>query len=372
MDTTKYAKRLKVCVATCALLLTAASANAETVVHTTRYNYDAENYASDIENATTLTGTAKVKQQNKNTAGAKKGPTPRRAVPYTWEMAVEYAQMHSEDITPHKIGGYKDKYGNFSNWRCIDFLGDQGLMNRGNSFWGRPSRTYLRLAIHYGQETNPIRPFATIIWAADVNKRYQNDLNQNLNDTNINDTNIDIDKNTSHPKYIRIVFESGYEKEFSTDLDTMRGASYSIFNIYDILFPFSLFFSTVGDQRSGYIILTSEDIWDIYKHGNIANVYLDDNKGLGLGTGQLSFFYSGDKQEEDKQQLTYGFEHIVRLLNISPATLEGERILKKKQEEKEYRDKLRKEVREEIIKEEIRKEILEEVREEVRLGKEGK
>ena len=362
-----WAKKLNICAVAGAMLLTFTGANAETIVHTTRYNYDADNYANSVENATALTATAKAKQKNN---GVKKKPTPRRSVPYTWEMAVEYAEMHPEDITPHKIGGYKDKYGNFSKWRCIDFLGDQGLMNRGNSFWGTPSRTYLRLAIHYGQETNAPKPFATIIWAADINKRHQNDLNQNSNDMNINNNEL---KNIS-PKYLRIVFESGYEKEFSTDMEKMRYLHYSNFNIYDILyFPLSIIFPTsVGYKRSGYILLTNEDIWDIYKHGNIVNVYLDDDKGLGLGTGQLSFFYSGNKQEEDKIQLTYGFEHIVRLLDITPATLEGERILKKRQEDKEYRDKIREEVKKEIIKEEIRKEILEEVREEYKLGKEGK
>lgn len=360
-----WAKKLNICAVAGAMLLTFTSANAETIVHTTRYNYDADNYANSVENATALTATAKAKQN-----GTKKKPTPRRPVPYTWEQAVEYAEMHPEDITPHKIGGYKDKYGNFSKWRCIDFLGDQGLMNRGNSFWGRPSHTYLRLVIHYGQETNAPTPFATIIWAADVNKRYQNDLNQNLNDRKRNNFITD----NSSPQYIRIVFESGYEKEFSTDLKNIRGLYYSNFNIKDILlFPLSLLLSTsAGDKRSGYILLTNEDIWDIYKHGKIANVYLDDDKGMGLGTGQLSFFYSGNKQEEDKIQLTYGFEHIVRLLDITPATLEGERILRKRQEDKEYREKLREEVRKEIMKEEMRKEILEEVREEYKLGKEGK
>lgn len=365
MNFKKSINKAKVCAIIGALLSSSSLTYAETVVHTTRHYSDKLNVASDLSNETPL---AEIKVKSRDNNANNKPKKTKRPQPYSWDDALDYAKMYPEDITPHKIGGYKDKYGNFSNWRCIDFLGDQGLMNRGNSFWGRPSRTYLRLAIHYGQETNPIRPFATIIWAADVNKRYQNDLNQNLNDTNINDTNID--KNTSHPKYIRIVFESGYEKEFSTDLDTMRGASYSIFNIYDILFPFSLFFSTVGDQRSGYIILTSEDIWDIYKHGNIANVYLDDNKGLGLGTGQLSFFYSGEKQEEHKRQLTYGIEHMVRLLNINPATVAYDRKQREDAEKKTRYDKVRSEAKEQVYMEEMKKEVLAEVREEIRESKE--
>ena len=361
------------------LILSNASVNAETIVHTTRYSYDTESSADTSPQVQETNYNAPAKAKSKSVK--KNELKPHRPAPYTFESAIEYAKVYPEDITVHRYGGYKDKYGNFSKWRCLDFLGDAGLFNRGDSFWGRPSHTYLRLMVHYGQETNAPAPFATLIWAADINKRHQNDINTNINDKKREYINTDKNgRKTSNvlPKYIRIVFESGYEKELSTNMEEMRWLPYSNPNIYDILyFPLSLFFATsVGDKRSGYILLSSEDLWDIHKHGYIANVYLDDDKGYGVGTGSLSFFYSGEKQAEDKEQLTYGFEHIVRLLNINPATIAYERNKRKAAEKKAYKDKLRSEVKDEIYKEEIKKElgkeIMEEVREEYRLDKEIK
>lgn len=318
-----WAKKLNVCAIAGAMLLTFTSANAETIVHTTRYNYDADNYANSVENAMALTATAKAKQKNN---GVKKKPTPRRSVPYTWEMAVEYAEMHPEDITPHKIGGYKDKYGNFSRVRVLDFLGDAGLSNSGMSFWGTPDHTFLRVTLDYGQATNPRKPIAIIGWATD--RRYLgNDV----------------------PTYLKIVFESGYEKKI---LITGKMLKTSYIN-------WALFFPTFASKYSSHVELTNEDVWDIYKHGDIANVYIDDGY-----KGGTSFFYSGNKQEEHKRQLTYGFEHMVKLLDITPATLAYERTKREAAEKKEYQDKLRTEAKTEIYKEEIKKEISDEVKKE--------
>jgi len=339
-------------------------------VHTTRYHYGVANAGGDSQGEKPV---AEINAKSKANAEANNTPKKlRRPRPYSWEQAVGYAEMYPEDITPHKIGGYKDKYGNFSKWRCIDFLGDQGLCNRGDSFWGRPSHTFLRFTIHYGQETNEPTPFATIIWAADINRRHQNDLNSNYADMNINNNNYELKKIS--PKYLRIVFESGYEKEFPTDMENMRWLHYANFNIFDILTPWSRIFpwffpTSIGYKRSGYIFLTYEDLWDIYKHGNIVNVYLDDGHGLGMGTGQLSFFYSGEKQEEHKRQLTYGIEHMIRLLNINPATVAYDRKQREDEERKAHYDKVREEVKNEIYKDEIRKEIMEEVRKEYREDK---
>ncbi|MBO6178221.1 MAG: hypothetical protein J6O04_03530 [Selenomonadaceae bacterium] len=339
------------------LILSNASVNAETIVHTTRYSYDTETSANNSPQVEKTNYKAPSKANNKSVK--KNEIKPHRPIPYSWDAAVDYAKIYPEDITIHKIGGYKDKYGNFSKWRCLDFLGDQGLCNRGDSFWGVPEQTYLRIMIHYGQETNPPMPFALIIWAADIN-RYEKDNN---------------DRNPYHrvqekrePRFLRIVFESGYEKEFSTDWKDTNWYYYRNFNIYDILyFPLSLFIPTsVADRRKGYIFLTSEDVWDIYKHGNIANVYLDDGRGFGMSTGTLSFFYSGDKQEEHKEQITYAFEHMVSILNINPATLAYEKNKRKETEEREYREKIRSRLKNEVKQDMIVKDLMEEVKEEVK------
>ncbi|MBO6304711.1 MAG: hypothetical protein J6M62_06520 [Selenomonadaceae bacterium] len=349
MNIRNWAKKLNICAVAGAMLLTFTSANAETIVHTTRYNYDADNYANSVENATALTATAKAKQ--KNNATNKKEPTPRRPVPYTFAQAIDYAEMYPEDITVHRIHGIKDKYGNFGNWLFLDFLRRKGLNNAGNAFWGFPEQTFLRVTLHFGQEINPQEPFAMLSWGADLNK-----LNKLTRRAPMVSAKY-------RPISLKIVFESGYEKEFLIDPNDIGKCSHLLFGFL---------FIRVGHYYGSNIELTREDIWDIYKHGNIANVYIEN----GLGTGDISFFYSGEKQEEHKQQLTYGFEHMVRLLNINPATLAYERKRREDAEKKRYSDKVRSQVKDElyreIYKEEMRKEILEEVREEYKLGKEGK
>ena len=222
--------------------------------------------------------------------------------------------------------------------RVLDFLGDDGLANRGNSILGIGNFTKLRVTLNYGQATVRSQPFAVIYW--NFNKLY--------------------DKNTSNPHTINIVFESGYVKAISTAKEW-----------YAAYLHRGLVVNTFASDYSGSALLTREEIWDIYQHGKIANVYLDNG-----GYGGVSFFYSGNKQEEHKQQLTYGFEHMVRLLNITPATLAYERNIRLAAEKKAYRNGLRSEVKNEIYKEEIKKElgkeIMEEVREEYRLDKEIK
>lgn len=319
-----WAKKLNICAVAGAMLLTFTSANAETIVHTTRYNYDADNYANSVENATALTSTAKAKQ--KNNGATKKKPTPRRSVPYTWEMAVEYAEMHKEDITVHKYGGYKDQYGNFSRMRVLDFLGDEGLANRGNGILGFPDFTYLRLTLNYGQATGSTQPYAIISW--NFNK---------------------LAGNSSSNQILNIVFESGYVKQISTSTEW----SSWIYKHSGVLVY------TWANDRGGSIWLTNEDIWDIYKHGDIANVYVSSS-----GYKNINFFYSGNKQEEHKRQLTYGFEHLVKLLGITPATIEYDRAKRKAYEKQAYRDRLANGVKEEIYKEEIKKEISDQVKQE--------
>ncbi len=242
-----------------------------------------------------------------------------------------YAEMYPEDITPHKYGGYKDQYGNFSKMRILDFLGDEGLANRGNSIFGIGNWTSLRITLNYGQETVPTQPFAAILW--NFNKM--------------------MDWNTSNPQTVNIVFESGYVKTLSTSKEW-----------YSLYYHPGIVWNTWASHYGGSVLLTNEDVWEIYKHGNIANVYVDNG-----GYGKVHFFYSGEKQEEHKRQLTYAFEHLMRLLNITPATLAYERTQRKVFEKRAYRDKLTAEAKNEIYKDEIRKEIMEEVRKEYREDK---
>ena len=363
MNLQKYTKAAKIFAITGALLCSTSLVYAETVVHTTRHYRDSLNAAKNAADDESL---AEINTKSKHNVADNKPKKTRRPAPYSWEDALDYAMMYPEDITPHTLGGYKDKYGNFSKWCCLDFLGDQGLCNRGDSFWGRPSHTFIRFTIQYGQVTNNITPFPVIIWAGDIN-RYEKDPYDRNPYNNVQEKR--------EPRYLRIVFESGYEKEFPTDYKQTKWYYYKNFNIYDILFlPLSLFFPiSVADRRKGYIFLTSEDVWDIYKHGNIANIYLDDGHGFGMGTGQLSFFYSGEKQEEHKRQLNYGIEHMVRLLNINPATLAYERQQNKIATEKEYRENEKNKLKEEVKRDMMRKELLEEVKkeaqEEIKLGR---
>lgn len=289
---------------------------AETVVHT--------------EKSDTVRAKARA---NLNATANKKEITPRKPVPYTWDQAVEYAKMHKEDITPHKYGGYKDKFGNFSRLRTLDFLGDEGLANRGNSILGFPDFTYLRLWINYGQGTEKTQPFAVISWNFNRLSGF----------------------NEENPQVCNIVFESGYVKQLSTSSQW-----YSAGYIHSGILVYSW-----ASDRGGSVVLSNEDIWDIYKHGDIANVYV--NYG---GSRNINFFYSGNKQEEHKKQLTYGFEHLTRLLNINPSTLEYERRQRKIYEINQYRGKIRSklknEIKAKILEEEFKKEVQEEVREEIR------
>lgn len=351
-----YSKKAKITVVSASLfLLPFSCAYGETVVHTTRYHYDANvaDNAPVIENFSKKESVSK--QKSNFAANSGKKQKRRLPAPYSFEQAIDYAEMQPDDITIHKIYGMKDKYGNFSKWVYFDFLGDQGLYNRGDSFWGFADHTYLRLTMHIGQETNKIKPFVILSWHADVNRLYKKSpMKEDFKDPILD--------NKYKPTAIRIVFESGYEKSFPIEPRQIYGYNY---------LHFGLFLIEIGLNRGSYIVLSNEDIWEIYRHGNIANVCLDD----GYGTGNVSFFYSGEKQEEHKRQLTYGFQHIARLLNVNKNTIIAEREKREALERKEYRENVRAElkerVRKELVEKDLLKEVREEVQEEIKLDKEN-
>lgn len=113
-------------------------------------------------------------------------------------------------------------------------------------------------------------------------------------------------------------------------------------------------------------MLTDVDVYDIYTHGAIAAISIDDgNVGDNL-QGIQHMFYAGEKDLEEKANMTKGFAHIVAMLEIDAEVLEAKRAALEAEAEQQRLIDLRKEVEAEIKaeaeREALKKQILEEMK----------
>lgn len=246
--------------------------------------------------------------------------------PMDYDNAVLYQIKNSKDIVSHKYT-QKDTDGNKKKLRIFDFLKNEGLYHSGNTLAGVADRSSLRLQLNYGFEGKVQKPVASIVWLAD--------LAGNPN-------------NGYKPKYVRIVFDSGYVKELA-----LQGWQYQLELINGV------FRSSWAHCFWGAIDLSNMDIYDIVEHGNIAAVYVDDGNN-----NPRHFFYSGNKDTENKASLTRGFQHIAKILDINNITIQQELSEYQINAEQERKSKLRAEIQKEINdekeREAIKKELLSE------------
>lgn len=252
----------------------------------------------------------------------------------TYEEALRYQKLYPDEIYARKVK-MKDTYGEKNNIRVFNLLKKEGVLHTGGStMGGKGERTGINLLINYGFEDEEIEPYAYIRWAADLEGSPEGNY---------------------APEKMFIVFEDGFIKTID-----LQGWEYK----YQQLMGW---FSTMWCHTyGGRIKLSDVDIYDIYSHGKISAVSIDDGvKGDNLN-GVKHFFYSGTKDSEEKELLTKGFAHAVKILEIDPNTIEQKRIALEKEEENKRIEKVKKEVekeiREEMEREALKKQILEEMK----------
>ena len=224
----------------------------------------------------------------------------------------------------------KDITGEKDKWRYFSFLSSDGLLNTGNTNIGVADRTFLNYVINYGFENNPIEPYACIVWEADLagdpTKGYE-------------------------PSVFRILFADNYVKTF--DLQGWE---------YKKKFVHGIFFSDLAHSYSGTIKLSRFDIYEMSKHGAVVSASVDAGNG-----GIKHFFYTGNKNKEDKELLTRAFQHSLILLGIDSNKMQSEYDAYKKHLEEERIAKLRAEVEAEIKAEQEREAIKQQILAEMKL-----
>lgn len=232
--------------------------------------------------------------------------------------------IHAEYETMKDITGEKDK------WLYFSFLSSDGLLNTGNTDLGVADRTFINYIINYGFENSPIEPYACIVWEADLagdpTRGYE-------------------------PKVFRILFEDKYVKTF--DLQGWE---------YKKKFVHGIFFNDLAHSYSGTIKLSRFDVFEMSKHGAVVSASIDAGNG-----GIKHFFYTGNKNKEDKELLTRAFQHSLILLGIDSDKMQAEYIAYKQQQEEERIAKIRAEVEAEIKAEQEREVIKQQILKEMKL-----
>lgn len=244
----------------------------------------------------------------------------RAPQPMSFERALAYQKLHSEDIT-FNTSKTKDQYGNKGTTRCFDFLGETGHYNQGSSISGYADNTGLRFSVQYGFENAQTAPYAVIGWSADLSSP------------------------SCHPNFMRFVFSSGYVKEIS-----LQEWAYNPYVNY------GLFASSYAYRFHGRIELNNYDIYELITHGDIAAVYIDN----GIG-GVRHFFYSGDKNAKQKAQLNRGLVHMAKMLDISHETVSAEYQMQQAKAEAERKARIKDEIRQEIAEDKEREALRREV-----------
>ena len=252
----------------------------------------------------------------------------------SYEKALQYQAMHADDVIKHNAK-MKDIYGEKNVCRYFSLLKKNGVMHTGGSgAGGKGKRTLLNLVINYGFENIDTEPYAYIRWGVDLDGHPDSGY---------------------APKNLFITFEDGFVKTIG-----LQGYEYKYEKLPGFLAPVRC------HLYHGRIKLNDVEIYDIYSHGNIAAVSIDDGNGGDNIEGIRHFFYSGEKDLEEKALLTRGFRHTIKILEIDPSTIEAKRIAYAKEAEKLRLEQLRKEVEREIKedaeREALKKQILEEMK----------
>lgn len=252
----------------------------------------------------------------------------------SYEKALQYQAKYPKEIfvSNRKC---KDAYGQKNVERFFNMLKKSGVSHSGGSaIVGKRTGTFLNLLINYGFKNIESEPYAYIRWSADLEG--------------------DPEKGYA-PKSMNIAFEDGFIKSLS-----LQGWEY----IYQ---EGRGFFGPVwGHHYHGRIRLNEVDLYDIYSHGAIASVSIDDGVSGDNLDGVKHFFYSGEKDLKEKALLTKAFAHTLKILEIDASTIEAKRIAYAKEAEKLRLEQLRKEVEQEIKeeaeREALKKQILEEMK----------
>lgn len=252
----------------------------------------------------------------------------------TYDEALKYQKLYPNEIYVRNIK-IKDAFGEKSNCRFFSLLKKEGVMHTGGStIGGQGQRTLINFVINYGFENANSEPYAYIRWVADLDGSPEGNY---------------------APEKMFITFEDGFVKSIE-----LQGWEY---HYQELVGWFSGMWC---HNYSGRIKLNDVDIYDIYSHGKIAAVSIDDGIKGDNFNGIKHFFYSGDKDAEEKELLTKGFAHAVKILEIDPNTIEEKRIMFEKEVEKQRLEKMRKEIeqeiKEEMEREALKKQILEEMK----------
>ena len=252
----------------------------------------------------------------------------------TYDEALKYQKLYPEEIYAKNFK-MKDSFGEKQNCRFFNLLKKEGVLHTsGSTMGGKGERTGINLLINYGFENSDEEPYAYIRWMADLDGSPEGNY---------------------APEKLFITFEDGFVKTLN-----LQGWEY---HYQQLMGWFSAMWC---HNYNGRIRLNDVDIYDIYSHGKIAAVSIDDGVKGDNFNGIKHFFYSGDKDAEEKELLTKGFAHAVKILEIDPNTIEEKRIALEKEIEKQRLEKMRKEVeqeiKEEMEREALKKQILEEMK----------
>lgn len=251
----------------------------------------------------------------------------------SYEEALRYQKLYPDEIIirNEKI---KDVYGDKKVCRFFNLLKKNGQGHSRGIISGQGERTFINLLINYGFEDGDEEPYAYIRWMADLAGTPSGGIN---------------------PTKLYISFEDGFVKTIY-----LQGFEYQYQSFANA------FSSWWAHCYSGRIKLNDVDIYDVYSHGKIAAVSIDDGRNGDNIEGIVHFFYSGDKDSDEKELLTKGFSHIVKILEIDPDTIETKRTALKNELEKNRTEKLKKEIeqeiKEEMERESMKKQILEEMK----------
>ena len=254
----------------------------------------------------------------------------------TYEEAVAYQKAHAEDIVlrTEKI---RNAYGEKSKCRIFSFLGKHGVTHSWGSLGSQ--NTLINLVLKYGDAKLNDEPYAYFRWQANLAGN---------------------PKDGYEPRYMSVSFKDGYIKnlplqgwEYNEQEVYVPGAYYGSGN-YGYYLPGS---SYSYNQYEGSVKVTPLDLYEMAQHGEIASIFIDRGDNDDKGNNNIRhFFYTGDKDADEKAQLARGFQHAVAMLELDAAQLQQLR----EEAEKERLAQLRKEIEAELEREALKEQILQE------------
>jgi hypothetical protein len=228
----------------------------------------------------------------------------------TYEQALKYQGLNSEEVfvSNEKV---KDAYGQKNIKRYFNLLGKNGLAHSGNTILGVGDSTFINLLMNYGIANMNEEPFAYIRWGANLagapDKGYE-------------------------PKTMNIAFSDGFIKTFS-----LQGWEYKR------EFISGIFISSWAHVYSGRVRLNDFDLYELSQHGQVVAISVDDGNG-----GIKHFFYSGDKDINNKAKLNRGIYHAMKMLQIDEQAVIAKKAEMDRRAEEERLAKMRAELEREI------------------------